>query len=109
MKLIDVERIDNQLVQSLENNHLQSLKSLCQLLLREVELLTTLTTDEVVDEIQDNISLSEEVERFETNLIRSALIRSDGRQNKAARLLGVKLTTLNTKIKRYGISITDYK
>jgi transcriptional regulator with GAF, ATPase, and Fis domain len=49
--------------------------------------------------------LQAEVRRFEAELIRSALIETGGRQRQAARLLGTKVTTLNTKIKRYKIEI----
>ena len=53
------------------------------------------------------IDLQTEVRRFETELIRSALIHTGGRQRQAARLLGTKVTTLNTKIKRYKIDIPE--
>jgi transcriptional regulator with GAF, ATPase, and Fis domain len=36
--------------------------------------------------------------------IRSALARTHRNQSQAAQLLGVKITTLHAKIKRYGIS-----
>jgi DNA-binding NtrC family response regulator len=49
-------------------------------------------------------SLSEEVRRLEIDLIRYALRRTGGHQGEAARLLGMKPTTLNSKIKRYHIS-----
>lgn len=51
-----------------------------------------------------HIRLHDEVQRFETELIRAALERTGGNQARAARLLGVKHTTLNAKIKRYRIS-----
>lgn len=50
-----------------------------------------------------SIRLQDEVQRFETDLIRTALERTGGNQARAARLLGVKHTTLNAKIKRYRI------
>lgn len=50
-----------------------------------------------------SIRLQDEVQRFETDLIRTALDRTGGNQARAARLLGVKHTTLNAKIKRYRI------
>ena len=50
-----------------------------------------------------NIRLQDEVQRFETDLIRTALEKTGGNQARAARLLGVKHTTLNAKIKRYRI------
>ena len=53
---------------------------------------------------EGSVKLCDEVQRFETDLIRSALDRAGGNQVRAARLLGVKPTTLNAKIKRYKIS-----
>jgi len=49
------------------------------------------------------LRLYEEVRKFEIHLIRNALNRTGGSQTRAAKLLGVKLTTLNSKIKRYRI------
>jgi transcriptional regulator with GAF, ATPase, and Fis domain len=51
-----------------------------------------------------HITLQDEVHQFETDLIRAALAKTGGNQAHAARLLGVKHTTLNAKIKRYRIS-----
>jgi DNA-binding NtrC family response regulator len=50
------------------------------------------------------IRLREEVRRFEINLIRSALDQTHGNQTAAADLLGTNVTTLNTKIRNYGIA-----
>ncbi len=50
------------------------------------------------------INLRDEVLKFEASLINAALIRTGGNQARAARLLGTKVTTLNSKIKRYGMS-----
>ncbi|MEP6912433.1 MAG: helix-turn-helix domain-containing protein [bacterium] len=44
-----------------------------------------------------------EVERFETGMIRLALDQTHGNQARAAKLLHIRPTTLNTKIKLYGI------
>jgi transcriptional regulator with GAF, ATPase, and Fis domain len=46
-----------------------------------------------------------EVRRFEIGLIVKALKRVDGSQLKAARLLNMKTTTLNSKVKLYGIDL----
>jgi len=51
------------------------------------------------------LNLQDEVRRFESDLIQAALVRTRGNQLRAARLLGVKHTTLNAKIKRYGICL----
>jgi DNA-binding NtrC family response regulator len=50
------------------------------------------------------IKLREEVRRFEISLISSALDQTHGNQTAAAALLGTNVTTLNTKIRNYGIS-----
>ena len=74
-----------------------------------LSLLREIASAEKIDESQaiDTIDLQAEVRRFEAELIRSALIQTGGRQRRAARLLGTKVTTLNTKIKRYKIRISD--
>lgn len=74
-----------------------SLKILAQSLLRQIELLEHDTA------VKFDVQV--EVRRFEAELIRSALIRTGGRQRRAARLLGMKVTTLNTKIRRYKITL----
>ena len=50
-------------------------------------------------QIEFGVDFYQEVRRFEALLIRRALLCSGGSQTKAARLLGMKLTTLNSKIK----------
>jgi transcriptional regulator with GAF, ATPase, and Fis domain len=54
------------------------------------------------DEVND-FNFYEAVQQFEIELISDALIRTRGHQSKAANLLGLKLTTLNSMIKRYKI------
>lgn len=76
-----------------------SLKVLVFTLLTEIESL-----ENRLDTCDTSpLNLQEEVHRFEAALIRVALSKTGGRQRRAARLLGTKVTTLNTKIKRYGI------
>ncbi|HSE31551.1 MAG TPA: helix-turn-helix domain-containing protein [Pyrinomonadaceae bacterium] len=77
-----------------------SLKVLVFTLLSEIESLE----NRLENPDASAFSLQEEVHRFEAALIRAALSKTGGRQRRAARLLGTKVTTLNTKIKRYGIS-----
>lgn len=102
-------RESHDLIDSLKNNHIQSLKSLCALLLREVEMLTVIKPEADEELIgQKEISLADEVERFEINLIKSALSRTGGNQTKASQILGIKLTTLHAKVKKYGICATDF-
>jgi DNA-binding NtrC family response regulator len=54
-------------------------------------------------EPEGGLNLEDELKRYEIGLIRAALDKADGSQTRAARMLGVKITTLNTKIKRYQI------
>ncbi len=53
------------------------------------------------------LNLREEVRRFELNLISSALKQSNSDPRLAARLLGIHLNTLNSKVKSYGISVAQ--
>jgi DNA-binding NtrC family response regulator len=58
-----------------------------------------------VQEIGRGINFYDEVRRFEIDLIRRALEQTGGHQSRAARLLGMNATTLNSKIKTYNISL----
>ena len=49
------------------------------------------------------ISFYDEVSKYEIELIRRALELTSGHQSKAAKLLGMNNTTLNSKIKVYNI------
>ena len=51
------------------------------------------------------INFYDEVRRFEIDLIRRALDQTAGHQSRAARLLGMNPTTLNSKIKTYNINL----
>ncbi len=90
-------------------NRVQRLLDLMDALLRETE---TLARDKAfTDEsnrirtlnVAEGIDFYTEVERFETGLIRLALDQTGGHQARAARLLHIKPTTLNSKIKLFGI------
>ncbi len=80
---------------------IDSLMVLARALMLEVESLK----EQADTNGHADMNLQAQVRRFESELIRSALIRTGGRQRRAARLLGMKVTTLNTKIKRYRIMI----
>lgn len=54
-------------------------------------------------EIGDGITFYDEVKKFEIDLIIRALEATGGHQSKAAKLLGLNATTLNSKIKSYNI------
>lgn len=53
------------------------------------------------------LNLREEVRRFELNLISSALKQSGSDARLAARLLGIHLNTLNSRVKSYGLSVAE--
>ncbi|MDQ3135702.1 MAG: hypothetical protein M3Q76_13045 [Acidobacteriota bacterium] len=80
---------------------LEVLRDLTIALAREVEALKERNSPDPMR----RLNLYKEVRQFEINLIACALARTGGHQTRAAQLLGVKLTTLNAKIKRYGIDM----
>jgi transcriptional regulator with GAF, ATPase, and Fis domain len=85
-------------------NNLTTLKELVLRLLTEVQCIdavNALTLDGGVD-------FYDEVSRFEIDLIRRALLQTGGHQVQAAKLLNLKVTTLNSKIKHYNISPTGF-
>ena len=82
------------------DNRIETLREIALTLLEKLESLQSARPGRG----EGSAKLCDEVQRFETDLIRSALDRAGGNQVRAARLLGVKPTTLNAKIKRYKIS-----
>jgi DNA-binding NtrC family response regulator len=85
------------------SSKITELKSNAYMLLQEIRELSKLE----FSDIQRGIDLHEEVRGFEMKLIRLALQETDGHQVRAANLLGIKMTTLNEKIRRYGIDPYD--
>lgn len=92
-----------------DRDRVQRVVDLAAVLLNEAE---TLARDKAFTEeatrlrpldIISGIDFYAEVERFETHLIKMALAETDGNQAKAAKLLGIKATTLNSKIKLFSI------
>jgi transcriptional regulator with GAF, ATPase, and Fis domain len=92
-----------------DRDRIQRVVDLADALLMEAE---TLARDKAFTEeatrlkpldIVGGINFYDEVQRFETHLIKMALSKTGGNQAKAARLLGIKPTTLNSKIKLFKI------
>ena len=86
------------------------LRALALQLLQEVQ-----TIDEGVpgEELQANnldggIDFYDEVRRFEIGLIRRALRQTAGHQSRAAKLLKLKVSTLNAKIKHYNVQVMEF-
>jgi DNA-binding protein Fis len=75
------------------------LQLLCDL--QRVEEVNTLS-------IESGFDFYEEVSRFEIDLIKRALVQTGGNQVRAARLLKLNVTTLNSKIKRHNITLTGF-
>jgi len=94
------ESVPATLAEATVEYRLKALESVARALLQELESLSTLQPAGN----NQSVRLYDEVQRFETALIRNALGKTGGSQTRAARLLGIKLTTLNSKIKRYKIS-----
>ena len=82
------------------NIKLGALKKLAEALLLEVSSLE----QQKGDTESNHLDLSDEVLEFEASLIRCALVKTNGHQARAARLLNIKPTTLCEKMKRYGIA-----
>ena len=85
------------------NNVDVRLNTLRETVLQLLDEVESLSISRPVD-IKRGARFSDEVRQFEVNLIRTALGRTSGSQIRAARLLGLKPTTLNAKIKRYNIT-----
>ena len=80
----------------MQNRRIDQLVMLAKALANEIE---TLKTDLTKDEIGNKqIDFYGEVERYEIELIRSALNQCDGNQARAAKLLHLKSTTLNATV-----------
>jgi transcriptional regulator with GAF, ATPase, and Fis domain len=79
----------------------KTLEQLALQLLLEAQSLNEVPTLDV----RSGIDFYEEVKRFEIDLIQRALVFTCGNQVRAARLLKMKVTTLNSKIKHYDINI----
>jgi len=78
---------------------LKTLREMTLALLQEIESIKGHGSFEA----RPTVDFADEVRRFETDLIRWALLRTGGHQRRAARMLNLKVTTLNAKIKRYRI------
>ena len=93
------------------HDRIQRVVDLADALLSEAETLARdkAFTDEAMRlqplDILGGINFYDEVQRFETHLIRMALTETGGNQARAAKLLGIKATTLNSKIKLFNIEM----
>ena len=82
-------------------NNISTLRELVLRLLCEVQCINEVSKLT----IESGFDFYEEVSRFEIDLIKRALLQTGGHQVRAAKLLNLKVTTLNSKIKHYNISL----
>ncbi len=70
-----------------------------------IEALSSLCvfSELTMPDVRAGVNFYEQVGRFESALLLEALRLTDGRQTEASALLGLKPTTLNCMLKRYGI------
>lgn len=85
-------------------NRIENLKQLTLRLFREVQSLSEIR----MLNVNDGLDFYDEVSRFEIELINRALLYTGGHQGRAARLLNLKVTTLNSKIKHYNIKLDAF-
>ena len=85
-------------------NSIKTLKELTLRLLREVQSIGEVHALS----FEGGLDFYDEVSRFEIDLIKRALLQTGGHQGRAARLLNLKVTTLNSKIKHYNISLEGF-
>lgn len=83
---------------------LTTLKELVHRLLCEVQCIAEVNALT----IERGLDFYDEVSRFEIDLIKRALLQTGGHQVRAAKLLNLKVTTLNSKIKHYNISPSGF-
>jgi DNA-binding protein Fis len=81
-----------------------TVKQLAIRLLREVQSIREVE----VRSLGTGVDFYEEVSRFEIDLIKCALLQTAGHQRQAAQLLNLKVTTLNSKIKHYNLSLDGF-
>jgi len=76
-------------------------------LIRAMTLVAEAAEQSLVSEFKFSDDFYDNVYRFEIIMIKRALRKAKGNQRKAAQLLGIKATTLNSKIKRYDIEVVS--
>src|SRR6185312_4330747 len=81
-----------------------TVKQLAIRLLREVQSIREVE----IRSLGTGVDFYAEVSRFEIDLIKCALLQTAGHQRQAARLLNLKVTTLNSKIKHYNIALEGF-
>ncbi len=87
----------------LPSSNLEMLKQLALTLLEEIEVLKDIHQLRARDDVH-SLNLHDQVRRFEIELMNRALKHTNGHQARAARLLGINVTTFHAKVKRYHLN-----
>ncbi len=86
------------------------LRELVLQLLQEVQTIEACSPGEELpaQNLEGGIDFYDEVKRFEIGLIKRALRTTAGHQSRAAKLLNLKVSTLNAKIKHYDLHVMEF-
>src|SRR5687767_8731748 len=95
--------LENLKVHNHAASRLEAVKTLANLLLHEIESLSEVSHLSGDRLVEHNTNLNDKVQSYEVGLICNALLESHGNQTKAAKMLGMKNSTLHAKIRRYEI------
>jgi DNA-binding NtrC family response regulator len=101
---LETAQADERTEPSSPSGGLTTLKDIVFRLLCEVQSIS----DDNTRTFSDGLDFYDEVSRFEIDLISRALLHTGGHQVRAAKLLNLKVTTLNSKIKHYKINPTGF-
>ncbi|HNQ14191.1 MAG TPA: helix-turn-helix domain-containing protein [Pyrinomonadaceae bacterium] len=71
--------------------------------MRKLQEELAAVNDAAKAEFRGNYDLHQQTRNFEIEMIRHALYLTNNNQQRAAQMLGIKYTTLNAKVKRFGI------
>ncbi len=108
MQLLKYPPIEKPRIESDLERRVQQLVSIAKALASEVERLqtelSTTRNQKQIDFDNEGIDFYREVERYEIEMIKNALELCNGNQARAAKLLTMKPTTLNAKMKHYGLN-----
>lgn len=78
---------------------LEAINRIAGVVLKEVETFTARNFQS-----SENINYYEEIERFEIELLLFALYRANGNQRRAAQILNINPTTLNSKVRKFNLT-----
>lgn len=78
---------------------LEAINRIANVVLNEIEHIESQNSTNA-----EGMNFYEEIQHFEVELIRYALNQAGGNQRRAAQILNIKPTTLNSKLKRFNLS-----